>query len=71
MRCKPVSQREPATCFIRVKVLEQQADLQGLIAKDSNPSLQAFQINIHLGDAEKRQAAIPLPPSDDFDDSEE
>ena len=27
----------------------QQADLQGLSAKDTNPGLQAFQINIHLG----------------------
>ena len=51
-----------------VKVLQHQADLQGLIAKDSNRSLQAFQINLHLGDAEKRQAAIPLSPSDDSEE---
>jgi hypothetical protein len=32
-----------------VKVLQHQADLQGLSAKDTNPGLQAFQINIHIG----------------------
>jgi len=32
-----------------VKVLQHQADLQGLSTKDTNPGLQAFQINIHLG----------------------
>jgi hypothetical protein len=51
-----------------VKVLQHQAGLQGLIAKDSNPSLQAFQINLHLGDAEKRQASIRLPSSDDSEE---
>ena len=33
-----------------VKVLQHQADLQGLSAKDTNPGMQAFQINIHIGD---------------------
>jgi hypothetical protein len=33
-----------------VKVLQHQADLQGLIAKDTNPGLQAFVVNIHLHD---------------------
>ncbi|MGD0290701.1 MAG: hypothetical protein ABSC63_13730 [Candidatus Binataceae bacterium] len=52
-----------------VKVLQHQADLQGLIAKDSNPGSQtAFQINFHLGDADKRQAAIPLPSCDDSEE---
>ena len=51
-----------------MKVLQHKAGLQGLIAKDSNPSLQAFQINLHLGYAERRQAAIPLPSSDDSEE---
>ncbi len=33
-----------------VKVLQHQADIQGLIAKDPHPGLQAFVINIHPGD---------------------
>jgi hypothetical protein len=49
-----------------VKVLQHQADLQGLSAKDTNPGLQAFVINIHCGDdADQQHHAIPLPPAID------
>jgi hypothetical protein len=51
-----------------VKVLQHQADLQGLIAKDTNSGLQAFQINIHLRDDADVPRAIPLPPSDDSEE---
>jgi hypothetical protein len=35
-----------------VKVLQHQADLQGLITKDANPGMQAFQIIINCGERE-------------------
>jgi hypothetical protein len=41
-------------------VLQQQADLQGLISNDTNPGLQAFQINVNLGD---------VPDDDDSEES--
>ena len=49
-----------------VKVLQHQADLQGLNAKDTNSGLQAFQIIIHTHDDADVHGAIPLPPSDDL-----
>ena len=53
-----------------VKVLQLQADLQGLIGKDTNSGLQAFQIVINIDDKDRCvDGAIPLPPSDDSEES--
>jgi hypothetical protein len=53
-----------------VKVLQHQADLQGLITTGPNPSLQAFQININLGETpvEPQQDAIETSSSPRIDD---
>jgi len=55
----------PSHVSSAVKVLQHQADLHGLLAEDTNPVQQAFQITINLGDVADEDDAIPLPPPDD------
>jgi hypothetical protein len=42
-------QSAPHVCSA-VKILQHQADLQGLTAEDASIGMQAFQINIHIGE---------------------
>src|ERR1700722_4806078 len=60
----------PSHVSSAVKVLQHQAALQGLITTNPNSSLQAFQININLGDTpvEPQQDAIEASSSPDIPD---
>ena len=51
-----------------VKVLQHQADLQGLTAENASVGMQAFQIIIHTHDDADAHGAIPLPPSDESEE---
>src|SRR5712672_2707615 len=61
----------PSHVSSAVKVLQHQADLQGLLTPDPNPGLQAFQIIIDLGDTpdETQQDAIEASSWPHIDDS--
>jgi len=61
----------PSHVSSAVKVLQHQADLQGLITTDPNPGVQAFQININLGETpvEPQQDAIETSSSPRIDDT--
>jgi len=60
----------PSHVSSAVKVLQHQADLQGLIPTNPNSALQAFQININLGDTpvETQQDAIEASSWPHIDD---
>ena len=51
-----------------VKVLQHQADLQGLTAEGASVGMKAFQIIIHTHDDADVHGAIPLPPSDESEE---
>ena len=51
-----------------VKVLQHQADLQGLTAENASVGMQAFQIIIHTHDDADVHGFIPLPPSDESEE---
>ena len=51
-----------------VKVLQHQADLQGLTAENASVGMQAFQIIIHTHDDADVRGAIPLSPSNESEE---